>query len=302
MERRGRHGADRAADRPGGQRAAPRRGRRRAASWFPPAPSCAPRSWGSSPRSGCRSSWCASARAWRSCPRATRSPSPATSASPARSSTRIASRCAASSRRRAAAHATTASSPTASTSLPRALAAAAAARRRRAHLGRGVGGRLRPRQGRAAGRGRHRLLAGGDAAGPSARGRAASAARSSSGCPATRWPRCSPSTSSCGPRCGSSRAGASCSRRASTRWPSSPCGKKTGRREFKRGILAYRRGAGRCGRPGPQGSGILTSMTQANCFIVLEEERGDVAAGRDGSGSSRSRSPDRHDRRHRHAS
>jgi molybdopterin molybdotransferase len=30
---------------------------------------------------------------------------------------------------------------------------------------------------------------------------------------------------------------------------------------------------------GPQGSGILTSMTQANCFIVLEEGRGDVSAG-----------------------
>ena len=30
---------------------------------------------------------------------------------------------------------------------------------------------------------------------------------------------------------------------------------------------------------GPQGSGILTSMTAANCFIVIEEERGDVAAG-----------------------
>ena len=30
---------------------------------------------------------------------------------------------------------------------------------------------------------------------------------------------------------------------------------------------------------GPQGSGILTSMTHANCLIVIEEERGDVAAG-----------------------
>ena len=30
---------------------------------------------------------------------------------------------------------------------------------------------------------------------------------------------------------------------------------------------------------GPQGSGILTSMTLANCFVVIEEERGDVAAG-----------------------
>ena len=30
---------------------------------------------------------------------------------------------------------------------------------------------------------------------------------------------------------------------------------------------------------GPQGSGILTSMTTANCFIVIEEERGDVQTG-----------------------
>ena len=30
---------------------------------------------------------------------------------------------------------------------------------------------------------------------------------------------------------------------------------------------------------GPQGSGILSSMTAGNCLIVLEEERGDVATG-----------------------
>ena len=58
-----------------------------------------------------------------------------------------------------------------------------------------------------------------------------------------------------------------------------PMSKKPGRREFKRGILSY------CGErwevrtTGPQGSGILTSMTLANCFVVIEEERGDVAAG-----------------------
>jgi molybdopterin molybdotransferase len=58
-----------------------------------------------------------------------------------------------------------------------------------------------------------------------------------------------------------------------------PLGKKTGRREFKRGILAYRDGGWEVRVTGPQGSGILTSMTQANCFIVLDEERGDVAPG-----------------------
>ena len=55
--------------------------------------------------------------------------------------------------------------------------------------------------------------------------------------------------------------------------------KRTGRREFKRGILAYAGERWEVRTTGPQGSGILTSMTQANCFIVIEEERGDVAAG-----------------------
>jgi molybdopterin molybdotransferase len=56
-------------------------------------------------------------------------------------------------------------------------------------------------------------------------------------------------------------------------------GKKTGRREFKRGILTYANDRWEVRTTGPQGSGILTSMTAANCFIVIEEERGDVAAG-----------------------
>ena len=55
--------------------------------------------------------------------------------------------------------------------------------------------------------------------------------------------------------------------------------KKTGRREFKRGILSYRGTRWEVRITGPQGSGILTSMTLANCFVVIEEERGDVAAG-----------------------
>ena len=58
-----------------------------------------------------------------------------------------------------------------------------------------------------------------------------------------------------------------------------PMGKKTGRREFKRGILSYAHDRWEVRTTGPQGSGILTSMTAANCFIVIEEERGDVAAG-----------------------
>jgi len=58
-----------------------------------------------------------------------------------------------------------------------------------------------------------------------------------------------------------------------------PMRKKAGRREFKRGILAYTGERWEVRTTGPQGSGILTSMTQANCFIVVQEERGDVQAG-----------------------
>ena len=58
-----------------------------------------------------------------------------------------------------------------------------------------------------------------------------------------------------------------------------PLSKKAGRREFKRGILAWAGDRWEVRTTGPQGSGILTSMTAANCFIVIEEERGDVEAG-----------------------
>lgn len=56
-------------------------------------------------------------------------------------------------------------------------------------------------------------------------------------------------------------------------------GKKRGRFEFKRGILSYRDERWEVRTTGPQGSGILTSMTQANCFVMIEQERGDVAPG-----------------------
>jgi len=56
--------------------------------------------------------------------------------------------------------------------------------------------------------------------------------------------------------------------------------KRPGRTEFQRGVLA--RGAD--GKwsvrvTGQQGSGVLRSMSEANCFIVLEHGRGDVQAG-----------------------
>ena len=58
-----------------------------------------------------------------------------------------------------------------------------------------------------------------------------------------------------------------------------PMRKKPGRREFKRGVVEFRDGAWEVRTTGPQGSGILTSMVTGNCLIVLEEGRGDVAAG-----------------------
>ncbi len=58
-----------------------------------------------------------------------------------------------------------------------------------------------------------------------------------------------------------------------------PLKKARGRTEFQRGVLVAEGGEW-CVRPtGAQGSGILTSMSRADCFIVLEAERGNVAAG-----------------------
>ncbi|MCX7892310.1 MAG: molybdopterin-binding protein [Burkholderiales bacterium] len=59
-----------------------------------------------------------------------------------------------------------------------------------------------------------------------------------------------------------------------------PLRKRPGRTEFQRGVLARdASGAWRVRLTGNQGSGVLRSMSEANCFIVLEHERGDVAAG-----------------------
>jgi molybdopterin molybdotransferase len=52
-----------------------------------------------------------------------------------------------------------------------------------------------------------------------------------------------------------------------------------GRTEYQRGIL-FREGAEwKVRTTGQQGSGVLRSMSEANCFIVLEHERGAVRAG-----------------------
>jgi len=55
--------------------------------------------------------------------------------------------------------------------------------------------------------------------------------------------------------------------------------KVPGRTEYQRGVL-FREGPDWKVRPtGQQGSGVLRSMSEANCFIVLEHERGRVEAG-----------------------
>jgi molybdopterin molybdotransferase len=56
--------------------------------------------------------------------------------------------------------------------------------------------------------------------------------------------------------------------------------KKPGRTEYQRGILTH----GEDGMPqvritGSQGSGILRSMSEANCMVVLHDEQGNVGAG-----------------------
>ena len=61
---------------------------------------------------------------------------------------------------------------------------------------------------------------------------------------------------------------------------SAPIRKVPGRTEFQRGILSPDDNGGFSVRTtGDQGSGILSSMSQANCFIVLPTEVGNVAAG-----------------------
>jgi molybdopterin molybdotransferase len=59
-----------------------------------------------------------------------------------------------------------------------------------------------------------------------------------------------------------------------------PIRKKPGRTEFQRAIV----GRGSDGRPmvkltGSQGAGVLRSMSEANCFVILPHDQGNVAAG-----------------------
>jgi molybdopterin molybdotransferase len=55
--------------------------------------------------------------------------------------------------------------------------------------------------------------------------------------------------------------------------------KVPGRTEYQRGILFREGSEWKVRTTGQQGSGVLRSMSEANCFIVLEHERGAVKAG-----------------------
>ena len=55
--------------------------------------------------------------------------------------------------------------------------------------------------------------------------------------------------------------------------------KKPGRTEYQRGVLQLKDGEWTVRLTGSQGSGILRSMSEANCFIVLHHEQGGVEAG-----------------------
>lgn len=55
--------------------------------------------------------------------------------------------------------------------------------------------------------------------------------------------------------------------------------KRPGRCEFLRGRLSFDGGRCTVSVAGAQGSGVLKSMSDANCFIVLPEDQGNVAAG-----------------------
>jgi molybdopterin molybdotransferase len=55
--------------------------------------------------------------------------------------------------------------------------------------------------------------------------------------------------------------------------------KVAGRTEYQRGVLFEENGTRKVRVTGQQGSGVLRSMSEANCYIVLEHERGKVEAG-----------------------
>jgi len=55
--------------------------------------------------------------------------------------------------------------------------------------------------------------------------------------------------------------------------------KQPGRADYQRGVLANDNNINYVTSTGSQSSGVLTSMAQANCYVILEQERGTVAEG-----------------------
>jgi molybdopterin molybdotransferase len=55
--------------------------------------------------------------------------------------------------------------------------------------------------------------------------------------------------------------------------------KVPGRTEYQRGVVFKEQDQWKVRTTGQQGSGVLRSMSEANCFIVLEHERAAVKAG-----------------------
>ena len=56
--------------------------------------------------------------------------------------------------------------------------------------------------------------------------------------------------------------------------------KHAGRRDFQRGkVVVGKKGELQVLSSGNQSSGVLSSMSQANCYIVLTEEQTDISAG-----------------------
>ena len=55
--------------------------------------------------------------------------------------------------------------------------------------------------------------------------------------------------------------------------------KRPGRTEYQRGVLQFNNGEWTARLTGSQGSGVLRSMSEANCFIVLHHEQDGVKAG-----------------------
>ena len=55
--------------------------------------------------------------------------------------------------------------------------------------------------------------------------------------------------------------------------------KRAGRLELQRGVLRCENGRCVVGKTGAQGSGILSSMSRANCLIVLDEKNTGVQPG-----------------------